>query len=472
MCLSFRDFVSAANPKYIWYRHCEMLAAVLQRVADGEIKRLMVFAPPRHGKSELVSRLFSAYYLYRYPHRWVGINSYSAELAFTLSRSARENYTRVGGPHLGDAAAVKHWETGRGGGLWAAGVGGSITGKGWHLGIIDDPLKNAEEAESAQIREKQLDWYGSTFYTREEPCSETDTQGAIVLIQTRWNTADLAGVLLDRELDGEEEAPERWHIVNLEAIKEEELPKFPETCTAEPDWRAPGEALCPERRPLHRLQAISKRIGAYFFGALFQQRPTQRQGGLFNVEKIGFVDRVPPGLRHCRGWDLGATADDGDFTAGVLLAGPDKEGLWYIADVERGQWATDKRNAKMQSAAGLDGLAVKIRLAQDPGQAGVDQRVGLVKMLAGYSVHAQRVSGSKELRADPFSAQVNAGNVRVLRAPWNRAFIDELRVFPRGKNDDQVDAVADAFNELTLGGQPSAPAAGGVRAGLTTYQPR
>src|SRR5262245_27046644 len=155
--ISFREFVGKVNPRYRWYRHCEALAGVLQRVADGEIKRLMVFMPPRHSKSESVSRLFAAYFLYRYPQKWVGITSYSAELAYTLSRNARENYRKIGGRINEEAQAVKHWETGRGGGLWAAGVGGAMTGKGWGLGLIDDPIKNAEDAASDVIREKQKD---------------------------------------------------------------------------------------------------------------------------------------------------------------------------------------------------------------------------------------------------------------------------------------------------------------------------
>ena len=92
--LSFREFVLQVNPRYQWYWHCEVLARVLQRVADGKLKRLMIFMPPRHGKSELASRLFTAYYLYRHPERWVGVNSYAAELAYALLRAAREHYTR------------------------------------------------------------------------------------------------------------------------------------------------------------------------------------------------------------------------------------------------------------------------------------------------------------------------------------------------------------------------------------------
>src|SRR5690606_21222806 len=117
--LSYRDFVSLVNPRFRWYRHAEALAAVLQRVADGEVSRLMVFMPPRHGKSEEVSRLFPAYYLLRHPAHWVGLSSYAADLAYTFSRAARDNYQRAGGAVRRDAAGVTHWETGGGGGMWA-----------------------------------------------------------------------------------------------------------------------------------------------------------------------------------------------------------------------------------------------------------------------------------------------------------------------------------------------------------------
>jgi len=133
--LTFPQFVDlVSNGKYQWYPYCVRLARVLQNVADGDLVRLMVFMPPRHGKSELVSRLFSAYYLYRHPERWVGINSYAADLAYTFSRAAKDNYLYANGSIRGDASAVKHWETGKDGGMWAAGVGGPITGKGFDLG--------------------------------------------------------------------------------------------------------------------------------------------------------------------------------------------------------------------------------------------------------------------------------------------------------------------------------------------------
>lgn len=402
----------------------------------------MIFAPPRHGKSEELSRLFSAYYLSLFSDRWVGINSYAAELAYTLSRSSRENFIANGGVIKDDAAAVKHWETTCGGGLWAAGVGGPITGKGFHLGIIDDPLKNAQDAASELINSGQREWYSSTFYTREEP------GGAIVIMMTRWNERDLAGWLLEQETQGEQ--PEGWHIVSFEAIKEADAVKIPATCTLEEDDREVGEPLCPERYPLAKLLKIANRIGAYFWNALYRQRPTSREGNMFKVAKLEIVDAAPAAGRRVRYWDKAATPDGGDFTAGVrMLKGPD--GIFYVEDVARGQWSTDDRDATIKQTAQLDTRAVEIGGEQEPGASGVDAAKAFVRMLAGFTVRVGPASGSKEVRADPFSSQVNAGNVKLVRGKWNAAFIEELRQFPQGKHDDQIDGASGAFNTLNGG---------------------
>lgn len=447
---TFRDFIARVSPRYKFYDHAERLINVLQRVADGDLSRLMVFMPPRHGKSELVSRLFPAYYLSRHPERFVGINSYAAELAYTFSRNSRDNYTRAGGALKDDAAAVKQWETGQGGGLWAAGVGGPITGKGFHLGIIDDPLKNAEEAASETIRAKQKDWYDSTFYTRAEPGE------AIVVVQTRWHPDDLSGWLLTQEA----EAPEHWHVVHFDAIRGEEPVDagYPESVTVEPDPRASGEALCPERYSLTRLRQIAKKLGAYFWDALFGQSPTPREGTLFKVSKLGLVDHAPEGLPACRGWDLGATEGAGDWTAGIKAEGPDADGIFYLTPL-RFQHEPAERNRRIRQTAEMDGRAVRQRLPQDPGAAGKESAQTLTRLLAGFPVTTAPVSGSKELRAEPLAAQVNAGtgdlgNVRVVThgTPKGRAaataLVEEFRAFPNGTNDDQVDGAADAFAEI------------------------
>jgi len=441
---SFKAFVAYANPRFTFYQHCELLNDVLERVASGELKRLMVFLPPRHSKSELVSRLFSAYYLKKNPTHFVGLNSYAADLAFTLSRAARQNYITCGGQVKDDAGAVKHWETLQGGGMWAAGVGGPITGKGFHLGIIDDPIKNAKEASSEVIRESHKEWYKSTFYTREEP------NAAIIVIQTRWHEDDLAGWLLSEEENEEEngDGVENWHIVCLPAFAEE-LPQFPESCTVEPDPREEGEALCRERYDEEKLRK-KRAKGAHNFDALYQQRPSAKEGSFFHVDMLEIVPAAPVNGRRTRGWDKAGTEGGGDYTAGVKLCKGD-DGLFYIEDVQRGQWNTAARDRNIRQTAELDGLSVKQIGEQEPGSGGLESAQNFIRLLSGFSVSTERSTANKQERADPFSSQVNAGNVRIVKGDWNRAFIEELRQFPQGKHDDQVDATSLAFNLLNGG---------------------
>jgi predicted phage terminase large subunit-like protein len=402
----------------------------------------MIFAPPRHGKSELLSRLFSAYYLSLFPERWVGINSYAAELAYSLSRNARDNFTSSGHVMRDSAQAVKHWETIGGGGLWSAGVGGPITGKGFHLGIIDDAIKNAQEALSETVRQSHQEWYPSTFYTREEPI------GAIVLQATRWNQLDLPGWLLSQEF---EEQPERWHIVCLEAIKEAESIEIPPTCTLEPDDREVGEALCPERYPIEKLRKIEKRIGNYYWNALYRQRPAPREGGMFRLSDLANeVSSAPVEARRVRYWDLGGSdSTKADYTVGCLMA--EHGGLYYVEDVQRGQWTPKDRNQKIKDIAESDRQAYGIMptwIEKVPGLA-VEVIDNIVKFLAGFTVHTEMAKADKTTRADPFASQCEAGNVRVVRGPWNVVFRTELASFPHGSNDDQVDAASGAFSRLT-----------------------
>lgn len=263
---SLGQYAKTVYPKFEQYRHVRTLEEKLEAVAAGEIRRLMVFEPPRHGKSLLGSRIFPAYFLRRRPDGWVGLAAHTADLARTFSRSSRDCFELSGGSVRRDVSATTHWETTAGGGMWAAGVGGPITGKGFHVGIIDDPIKNSEEAASSVMRQKQWDWYQSTFATREEP------GGAIILTMTRWDEDDLAGRLLEQEESGESE--DRWHIVHLPAIRDASmLTEWPATCTVSEDWREDGEPLCPERYGLEKLNALRRRIGEYFWLSLFQGVP-------------------------------------------------------------------------------------------------------------------------------------------------------------------------------------------------------
>lgn len=309
----FRDFVNRVYPRFVWYPHCELIAREYQRVADGETKRLMVFAPPRSGKT-LLERLFFGYYVRRFPERWCGVASYGEDLARTIGRAARDNFRLAGGAVRPDVESATHWETTVGGGCWAAGVGGSITGKGMHHGGIDDPVKGAEDAASLTIQAKQVDWWQSTWYTRLEP------DASLAVTMTRWDLHDIGGWLLEQE-EAEDEEPERWRILHLESIAPEAPPDYPATCTVVTDDRRPGEPLCPERYPLERLLRIKARIGPYFWAALHCQRPQvpERKNTIFVVPKAVEYTEDSPDWTDIKqaaraawqvvgGWDFGSGA--------------------------------------------------------------------------------------------------------------------------------------------------------------------
>jgi predicted phage terminase large subunit-like protein len=445
--MTFRAFVERVNPRFVWYRHCEVLADVLQRVADGELRRVMVFMPPRHGKSELVSRLFPAYCLLRHPDRFVGVASYGANLAYTFSRAARDYYAEAGGRMKDDATAVTQWETPQKGGMWAAGVGGPLTGKGFSVGIIDDPYKDAVEANSETNRAKIRDWYDTTFDTRQAP------DAAIVVCLTRWRVNDLAGWLLEAEADPK--TAQRWHLVVFRAIAEADDYPLPDGCTMEPDWREPGEALNPERYPLTRLEQLRAR-NEYEFAALYQQWPRLRDGGMFPRSKVEIVSAAPVQAKRVRGWDKAGTSGGGDYTAGVRLS-VTADGLIYVEHVVRDQLAANDRRKLMKATADADGRATPIELEQEPGSAGKDSAADDIRLLAGWPVRATPATGDKVTRADPFAAQWQAGNVRLVKGPWNEAYLAELEAFPHGTHDDQVDASSLAYNKLARPTASSVP---------------
>jgi len=433
------------------YRHCEELISVLQRVADGELKRVMVFMPPRHSKSETVSRLFPAYYLQRYPERSVGLTSYSIDLARTLSRAARSNFIEAGGELSKTATAVTHWETKQGGAMWSAGVGGAITGKGGHLLIVDDPVKNAADADSEQLREKVKDWYDSTFYTRLEP------EGAIVIVQTRWHEDDLSGWLLSQEGDEEEDA-EGWYIVNLPGLAEEPV-AFPSSCTVHPDWREVGEALCEERYPKARLARVARKIGEYWFNALFQQRPRAREGNIF--KRIWFESRyksLPDFKAVYTMWDTALKAQEKNDETACAVWGEGVDGLLYLLRVAHGRWETpDVADFLIEQAYWLRELYGDLYVGDF-----VEDKVSGTTLMQylrrhedpdterGYDgkrlvVTAVQVEADKVSRAHGVTPLCESERVRLPDSGifpdtrgWVAKFIDQLLGFP-GKHDDMVD---------------------------------
>jgi len=452
---SFREYIDKHSAgRFIWYRHCVVLAEALQRVADGELERLMVFMPPRHGKSELVSRWFPAYMLDCHPERWVGLGSYGQKLADSLSRSARKNFVRGGGSLDPEARAVREWKTTSDGGMWASGVGGAATGLGSHVGVIDDPFKDSKEADSAVVRETVWDWWRTVFYTRLQP-SEGQPNGAVVVMFTRWHTDDMGGRLLDAERGDE---PENWHIIAFDAIRDETSWGFPETCTLEPDWRDPGEPLCPELYDVPALRKIEAALGPRHWAALYQQRPRPKEGRLIKFEwfKGRDVSATPTGVRRwVYAWDLAGTEDGGDFTSGTLSGYDRQQKLFYVAEVTRGQWSTGHRDQKILRAVNRAterlGIRPEIAIEKPSGIGGQERARAVAAILAAYKVTFVPATGSKEHRSEPFRSQLEVGNVRYVRGSWNAAWIDELCDFGPGcKHDDQVDSTSTAHNELTV----------------------
>lgn len=396
--------------------HIRLIGEAIDAVNRGEIDRLAINMPPRHGKSETVTVRAPLEFLEDNPSENVLVTGYNERFARKFGRRTR-NLAEERGLVAPDKSAADEWATPSGGIYMARGVGSPPTGTGFKRIIIDDPIRRREDAESEVYRDKAWDWYAEDIYSRLEP------GGAVILVCTLWHEDDVAARAIASE-------PNRWHVLKLKAISDE------------------GAALWPERFSLDDLLRIKSVMGDYGFEALYQQNPTPREGARFQVSKIEFVDAIPNGLTTVRAWDMGASID-GDFTSGVKMAGPDNDGNYYIVDVVRGQWEPAERNRVIKQTAELDGVTVKIRGPQDPGAAGKESAQAFIRLLAGFNVRTEPVSGDKELRADPLVAQVNACNVKMMRGDWNRPVLEVFRQFPNGKHDDDVDAAADAFADLS-----------------------
>lgn len=454
----FTRYMFKERRGYKWmhnWHHREVCDA-LMKVYNGEIKRLIINIPPRYSKTEIAVINFMAWSLGKNPDCEFIHISYSAMLAANNAFQTRnlvqeEAYLKVF-PNLklrDDSKAKDNWRTASGGVCYATGTGGTITGFGagkMRKGfggciIIDDPHK-ADEASSKTIREGVIDWFQNTLESR-----TNSPETPIIVIMQRLHEEDLAGWLLGDRKDGVPVAGgngEVWEHICLSAVQDD------------------GSALWPAKHNIQKLTLMEK-AAPYVFAGQYRQRPAPPAGGFFKPDEIEIVDALPAGiLKKTRAWDLASSEGEGAYTAGVGMASA-SDGYTYIFGVEREQLGPENVNKRIKSTADLDGTTVTIRLPQDPGQAGKSQVKSFTKLLAGYNVVALPVSGDKVTRAQPFAAQVNVGNVRMLRGDWNKDFKDELRNFPNGKYKDQVDAAADAFNDLYEGFTPFFPQMGFAR---------
>ena len=431
----------ASKGKWQLARHLDMLNRAFLRVCAGQTKRLIITMPPRHGKSEYISRYAPAWYLGVYPENEVIITSYGAELAQGFSRKARDLLAEHGPTVFGtrvssSSSAANRWGiAGTDGGCISAGVGGPVTGRGGNLIIVDDVIKEAGEAMSANHLAKIWEWYKSTLYTRLQP------DGAIIIVMTRWSKADLAGRLLEAMSEPEQD---QWKVLNLPAIAEEN----------DALGRDVGEALWPQTWPLDKMEQRKTVLGPHWFNALYQQHPFAEAGAMFKEHWFEMVDAVPAEGQALRWWDLAGTAPkqgrDPDWTIGLKLR---KRGhLCYVEHVARMRDNPGAVEELVIKTAEDDGYGVAIRMGEDGGQAGKDQIRRYAQALGMRDFAGVRETGSKEIRANAVSAEARAGNVKILRAPWNTPFMNCVAEFPFGAHDDDVDALSGAFNELSKGG--------------------
>lgn len=425
-------FLQRKGFRWIRGRHHQIVADALMRVYRGECTRLIINIPPRYGKTELVNN-FVAWCLGKAPDSEFILTSYSAQLAannswqgreILLNPAYREIFQDVS---LRDDKAARHeWCTTAGGIVYAAGSGGTITGygAGKHREgfggaiIIDDPHK-ADEARSDVMRSGVIEFFQNTLESRQNYPGKTP----IILIMQRLHEKDLAGWLIDGG-NGE-----KWEVISLPALQDD------------------GTALWPEKHTADMLR-VMKEAKPYTFSGQYQQKPSPPEGGFFKPDKIVTVDAVPAGVEWVRGWDFAATEEkigkDPDWTVGGKL-GKLPDGRFIIGDIVRLRTGPDERDEALVNTTKRDGSAARVSIPQDPGQAGKTQALYLTRALAGFSVTATPESGDKVTRAEPFAAQVNVGNVLMVRADWNDALISELRMFPNGAHDDQVDALSRAF---------------------------
>jgi predicted phage terminase large subunit-like protein len=432
------------------FPHLGVLAGKLYDVAAGRCPRLLVQMPPRHGKSCLISQYFPAWYLGTFPGRRVLLASYESDFAASWGRKARDILEEFGPSIFGvkvrsSSSAANRWDIdGHPGGMVTAGARAAITGRGMDLGIIDDGVKDADEAGSQTYRDRTWDWYLSTFSTR------LHRDGAIVVVGTRWHEDDLIGRILEAQGSG----GDQWEVLSLPAVAEaeEELDGF---------HRSIGDPLCPELIPLDMLQSIEARVGDYWWATLYQGRPYPRGGGIFRTEAIKLLEAPPPHILKVRAWDLAASVD-GKKTAGLLL-GKGKDGEFCVIDVVAGRWLPGDRDRVISETAELDGADVPIRIEQEPGSGGIAQIHNIARRLPGFKVEGMRVTGSKMSRADPVASTVNLGNFSIVRGNWSRGFLEELEAFPSGSFCDQVDALSLAFSFLAARRFPQPPLAAGFR---------
>jgi predicted phage terminase large subunit-like protein len=429
-------FSAMSWPRFELAHHHRLIVDRLEQIERGEIDRLMIFMPPRHGKSLLASQLFPAWYLGRHPEQSIIASSYGSELATDFGRRVRNLMSDSlfqsifpGAKLAGDSTAAHRFSMVKGGNYYAVGAGGPITGRGADLLLIDDPIKGREDANSESYRRQLHEWYESVAYTRLQP------EGAVVIISTRWHMDDLAGWLL------REHPEENWSVLNLAAIAEQDE-----------GWRAEGAALWPKKFPAKTLAKIRDQVGGATWAALYQQRPAASEGAIFKREwwKTFTAATLPARFEQVvLSLDTAFKAgSSNDYSVGLVL-GVGETG-YYVLDVWRDR--VEFPRLKQQ----VDMLALKWNpdtvLIED--KASGQSLIQELRSNSRLAVNPVRVDSDKVSRATAITPLVEAGKVYLPEdADWLADFLEEVSSFPAAPHDDVVDALSQALNYVRESGQ-------------------
>ena len=427
-----------------WYiqRLCEELQRIAERVFLDKPKEydFLWNCPPGTSKSSLVSILWQPWLWTRMPSLRFISGSYSERLALDLSRKSRDVVSsdkyRALFPFIkmrDDQNTKSHFANTEGGMRYAVGVGGTVIGMHAHVIAIDDPIDPQAALSDLMLAEANT-WMTETLSRRKVNVMLTPT----VCIMQRLHQDDPSGNMLNRGTPLRHccvPGDDGWEIKPAEFRE-----KYSET-----------GLLDPIRLPREALEDALATLGEVGYAGQYGQSPVPRGGAMFKIDRLQYSPEAPKQWRRFprRYWDKAATAAGGAWTAGVKI-GMDLEKRIWILDVVRGQWDSDTRERVILKTARADGRKVLICVEQEPGGSGKDSAEDTAKSLtlAGFHCRLDKVTGDKELRADPLSVQVNAGNVTLQNGPWNNTFVEEMRYFPRSKYKDQIDAASGCFNQL------------------------
>lgn len=450
----FTAFKYLINRRYVHAPHLELLDRYLTEITrftesggKAGIGRLIVEMPPRHGKTLSVSQLYPVWHLGRNPDHRVIMVSYGADLVEKNSRAARNyihnDYFRAVFPGVEldpSSRSANSWDIARrAGGVDAIGMMGGATGKGAHLLLVDDPIKNRAEAESETYRDRVWNGFRDDLYTRLEP------GGAVAIVMTRWHEDDLVGRAL-KYMPGE------WTCLRLPAFAE----------AGDPLGRAEGAALWPWRYDEAALRDIERTLGPYSFASMYQQRPQPGSGGLFKLDYfLPLRESAPPLIQRVRFWDLAMSEKtSADYTAG-LLYGLDADAHRYVLDVARGQVDWGELTAYLANVILADGPEVIQGIESKGYMSRAITELNADPRFHGYSIFGYPKETDKFTNALPVAAKAAAGLVHVLDRHWTPDFLDEVCAFNKAAHDDQVDALAGA--ETMIG------ASDGALAGAMNY---